>query len=514
MSGGGKETPRQKMIGMMYLVLTAMLALNVSAEVLNAFGLFEQGLSQTAKVFGEKNDATESAFRVANAENKDRVGPWLEKAVAVRSASKELTEFVEELKVELVKMADGPESPALEEERVRGDLIINQSTTDPSSRLMVNMKKGVELKDKIVAYRDLMLSMVNPSARGVISNIEKTLSTPKIKATHGSGMKLWEVGTFADLPVIAAVPLLTKIQVDVLTIEADMMTYLLMQADVGTVKIDNFDPVVQSVSDYVIRGGEFEAKIFLAASDRSLQPNIVVNGQTLKTVDGKAQYKTSANNVGEQTLKGTITLNGKPYPFIYNYMVAEPNVVVSPSKMNVLYRGVDNPIDVSAAGIPDNKVQVSVTNGRLNKVGAQYMVTPEDGNTCDVNIIAEINGVRTNMGKRTFRVKNVPVPAPEMDGVKGKTATKQQLDASQGVRAIMPQDFDFDLRFTVKSFTVFASIDGYVREEASTSMMFTEKQKQIMRKVGSGQRLSITDIKAVGPDGRIVDMPDLSVKIR
>lgn len=502
------------MIGMMYLVLTAMLALNVSAEVLNAFKLFEEGLSQTVRTFSEKNNDAESAFRIAHAENKERVGPWLDKALKVRQLTREFVAYVETLKVELVKMADGPEAPAVENGEVNGNLIINLSSTEPSSRFMVEMGKGLELKEKIAEHKRQMLTMVNGSATGIKSNVEKTMATDDIKSSHGEATKPWEVGTFTDLPVIAVVPLLTKMQVDALTIEDDMIDYLLTQADVGTVKIDNFDPVVQSVSDYVIRGGEFEAKIFLAASDRSLQPSIVVNGKTLRTVEGKALYKTSANNVGEQTISGRITLNGKPYPFTYKYLVAEPNVVVSPSKMNVLYRGVENPIDVSAAGIPDNKVQINITNGVLTRLAGQYMVNPGDGNTCDISVIAEVNGVKANMGKKTFRVKNVPTPVPEMDGISGRTATRAQLSVSQGIRALMPPDFDFDLKFTIKSFTVFASVDGYVREETSTNMMFNAKQKQIISKLQTGQRLSITDIKAVGPGGRVVDLPDLSIKVR
>jgi gliding motility-associated protein GldM len=515
MSGGGKETPRQKMIGMMYLVLTAMLALNVSAEVLNAFGLFESGLSQTARVFNEKNDVTERVFRTANAENKERIGPWFTKSLDVREKSKKLIDYIESLKVELVTLADGPAAPAIENGKVIGDNLINRSSTEPSSNLMVRQQKGLELKNKLGEYRTYLLSMLKPEASGLINNVNKMLETKDIDSKgHGGGEKPWEVGTFTDLPVIAAVPLLTKMQVDILTCEADMMSYLLSQADVGTVKIDNFDPVVQSVSDYVIRGGKFEAQIFLAASDRSLQPDVVVNGQTLRTVEGKAHYETSANSVGEQTIKGSITLNGKPYPFSYSYTVAEPNVVVSPSKMNVLYRGVLNPIDVSAAGIPDNKVQISVSNGVLSHDNKQYMINPGEGATCEVSVVAEVNGEKRSMGQKIFRVKSVPKPVPEMDGIQGKTATRQQLLSSQGVRAIMPQDFDFDLKFVIKSFVVFAPVGGYVMEESSSNQLFTDKQKQIMRGLQSGQRVSITDIKAVGPDGKVVDLQDLSIKIR
>ncbi|MDR1343231.1 MAG: gliding motility protein GldM [Prevotellaceae bacterium] len=515
MSGGGKETPRQKMIGMMYLVLTAMLALNVSAEVLNAFGLFETGLSQTARVFSEKNDATENVFRAANAENKERIGPWLTKSLDVREKSKQLIAYIESLKIEMVTLADGVNPLAVENGKVIGERIVNVSTTEPSSNLMVRQQKGLELKNKLREYQAYLLSMLKPEAAALINNIEKLLETKNIHSAHGGGVeKPWEIGTFTDLPVIAAVPLLTKMQVNILTCEADMMSYLLSQADAGTVKIDNFDPVVQSVSDYVIRGGKFEAQIFLAASDRTLQPSVVVNGQSLHTIEGKAHYEAQANSVGEQSIKGVITLNSKSYPFTYTYTVAEPSVVVSPSKMNVLYRGVLNPIDVSAAGIPDSKVRISVSNGVLSRENQQYMINPGDGVACDVSVVAEINGEMRNMGKKIFRVKSVPKPVPEMDGIQGRTATRQQMVSSQGIRAIMPQDFDFDMKFSIKSFVVFAPIDGYVMEETAYSQMFTEKQKKIMARLQIGQRLSITEIKAVGPDGKTVDLQDLSIKVR
>ncbi|MGL5959820.1 MAG: gliding motility protein GldM [Bacteroidales bacterium] len=514
MSGGGKETTRQKMISLMYLVLLAMLAMNVSAEVLNAFGLFEERLSETLRVLNEKNDLTETIFRQALKENQQRVQSWFDKALKVREISKEMALYVEDIKVELVKIGDGEDATAVENNKVKGENIINIASTDPSSDLLVRRGKGLELKEKIAEYKNSILSYVNPKAKDLIASVEKTLETASVKSKEGGLEKEWEVATFSDIPLIAAVPLLTKIQGDILTCEADVMAHLLSQVDVGTVKIDNFDPVVQSSSDYVLRGGTFDAKIFLAASDKSLQPTVVVNGKTLKTVNGKAEFTAPANALGEQTLKGVITLNGKPYPFTYNYMVAEPSVVVSPTKMNVLYRGVPNPVDISAAGIPNNKVRINVSNGALSKSGANYVIVPGEGNTCDVSISAEVNGAVTNMGKKTFRVKSVPVPLPEMDGVTGKTASRQQLSASQGIRAVMPRDFDFDLKFTIRSFVVFASIDGYVREEMATGLMFTEKQKQIMRKLAPGQRLSITDIKAAGPDGKVVELPDLSIKVR
>ncbi|GHT15451.1 gliding motility protein GldM [Bacteroidia bacterium] len=500
------------MIGMMYLVLTAMLAMNVSAEVLNAFGQFETRLSQTLKSFSSKNDYTEMLFQRAMVENPERITPWMNKSQDVRERTKKMIRDIEDIKIEIVRQGDGPDALAVENNEVHAEHLINISNLDAASHVMMNLGKGKELREKIEGFKKHLLSMVGASETALINNINATLNTNQVMG-HGGELKDWEEGCFADMPLIAAVPLLTKIQVDMVSMETELMEYFLRQTDMGIVKIDNFEPIILSQSDYVIKGGEFSAQMFLAATDKTLKPEVIVGGQRLQVVAGKGIYKVSANQVGEHTITGSISLNNKPYPFTYKYTVAEPNVVISPSKMNVLYRGVENPVDVSAAGIPTHMVHLSATNGKLTQAGSGYTIVPSDGNECHISVVADIQGVRTDMGKRIFRVKAVPIPSPEIDGVRGKIATKSQLLAAQGIRAVMPADFDFDLRFTVQSFVVFASIDGYVREEKANGQMFTDKQRQIMQKISSGQRLSITDIKAVGPSG-VVDLPDLSIKLQ
>ena len=502
------------MINMMYLVLTAMLAMNVSAEVLNAFGQFEVRLSQNLKLFGVKNDNAEAAFSNAMRENPERTEPWLKKAQEVRKKAKEMVRYIEDVKIEVVKMAEGAASPAIENDEVNGEHLINLSDLDAASYIMIEQGRGGDLRKKIEEFRTELLGMItDTSKKAVKHNIEDMLSTSPFKGHEGEMLE-WEIGTFAHLPLAAAVPLLTKIQVDIASAEAEMIDYFMQQTDVGVIKIDNFDPVVIANSDYIIKGGKFEADIFLAASDRSLKPDIVVNGSKLSIVDGKGKFSAAANNLGEQTLRGSITLpNNKTYPFTYNYVVAEPSIIVSPSKMNVLYRGVENPLDLSAAGFRIEDVKVSATNGTLTQKGGAYMIVPGEGAACQVSLVVDKDGVKTDMGKKMFRVKAVPVPTPELDGVSGKAATKSQLVASQGIRAVMPADFDFDLKFTIQSFVVFASIDGYLKEEKSNGQMFTEKQRQIMKKLTTGQRLGITEIKAKGPSG-MVELPDLSIKVK
>jgi gliding motility-associated protein GldM len=487
--------------------------MNVSAEVLNAFGQFESILSKNLRSFGEKNNDAEAAFRNAMAENPERTEPWLRKAQAVRERSKEMVRYIEDIKLEVVKMAEGAESPAIEDNEVHGERLVNLSDLDAATYIMIEQGRGLELKKKIEDYRGWLLGMIGADAKSVIHTLEDMLSTSPIKGHEGEELE-WEIGTFAHLPLAAAVPLLTKTQVDMVSAESAMIDYLMQQTDAGLIKIDNFEVVVMANSDYIIRGGEFKADIFLAASDKSLKPDILLNGSKLSVVDGKGKYSASASAVGDKSISGSIALpNNKTYPFTYKYTVAEPSIIVSPSKMNVLYRGVENPIDVSAAGFRTEDVKITTTNGTLTKKADGYMIVPGEGTNCQVSLVVDKDGVKTDMGKKMFRVKAVPVPSPELDGISGKSATKSQLVASQGIRAVMPADFDFDLKFTVQSFVVFASVDGYLKEEKSDGQMFTEKQRQVMKKLTTGQRLGITEIKARGPSG-VVELPDLSIKVR
>jgi hypothetical protein len=179
-------------------------------------------------------------------------------------------------------------------------------------------------------------------------------------------------------------------------------------------------------------------------------------------------------------------------------------------KMNVVYRGIDNPINVSSSGIPQDKLDVQVSNGTITRNGNTFNLRPGTGRVCEISVVVD----GKNMGTSQLRVKDLPTPQPMLDGIPGKTATKGDLLASQGILAQMPRDFDFDLRFRVVSFTVFATIDGYSVEETSNAAAFVPKQQQLFERLRPGQRVSFTDIKAVGPDGKTIDLSDISIKLK
>ncbi|HOK87189.1 MAG TPA: GldM family protein, partial [Tenuifilum sp.] len=194
-----------------------------------------------------------------------------------------------------------------------------------------------------------------------------------------------------------------------------------------------------------------------------------------------------------------------------------PNVVIAPTKMNVLYLGVENPIDISVPGFAPDKVSATISRGSIKPVGmGSYIAQPGAGApTVEITVFAETEGKRkVSMGTKTFRVKRVPAPIAKVIGVSGKTVSRSELAAAPGVMAEMPQDFDFDLKFKVVGFKISATVGGFLEEKASTSARITDEQKIMIRSLSSGTQVAITEIKAVGPSGDVVDLNDLVLKIR
>lgn len=514
------ETPRQRLIGMMYLVLTAMLALNVSAEVLNAFVLFEQGLTQAATIARDKNEKTKQVFIKAYEDNPQKIGIWIQKANQVSDYSDRLTDLIQDIKLEIVKFTDGSNAPAIVGNEIRPELLKSPENTDASSNIMLNKRKAAILKTAIADYKAKVIRLLGNETVGkeeMIQRINKTLDLGSLHTMDG--MKTWEVARFSDLPLCAAVAQLSSLQLDVINIESDLINLLLAQTDIGSFKFDNLQAVVNTKGDYIVSGGEFEAEIFIAASDKSKNPEVVIGGRALPVNDGKGIYKVSTRTPGNYDFIGTIRVqkgDGEivTVPFRHTYHVVEPSFAVSPAKMNVFYRGLENPVEISAAGIPNNKLVVNVSNGKLIRNGnAAYVIPGSDYQTV-ITISVNENGKIRSLGEKRFRVKNAPSPIPQLDGISTKSASKSDLRASQGLIAAMPDDFDFEMNFQITSFTVYATIDGYVKEETARGPVFTERQKQIIERLSSGQRVNITDIKARGSDGIERNLTDISIKIR
>jgi len=543
--GHGKETPRQKMIGMMYLVLTAMLALNVSATVLDAFVLVDSGLSQTAKSFSVKNERLYNQMDNAHTVNPKKVGPWKEITDEIREKTVELIDYIQDLKVLAVVTAEEETSPALVgEKEIDAKKIKGKGDTNISGRVFLgpdgSSGKATDLKNKIVEYREYMQGLVDPEIAGqLIQSINNLLNTDDPPPSPDGTPHTWESTRFDHIPLVAVFPQLTKVQLDVLNVEAEVVSYLLQQVDASDFKVNKLDAVVIPKSDYVIQGNEFSANIFLAASDTTQVPRVFIGEYETFTTEqgledyrmvgtyeevpvegGKGIFTRRATRLGTNKWSGLLEVTGPDgntfrRPFNHEYEVAQPNVVVSPTKMNVFYRGVDNPVDISIPGISMDKITANIDGGgSIRRSGGAFTVIPGRGNMCNVTVFAEIEGNRRRMGTREFRVRDVPDPIPGVRGVGSRIVNKNELAASLAVEARMPESFDFDLSFSITGFTVMATVGGFTRTAVSNNQLITDDQRRLFDGLRSGQTVNIIDITAVGPDGKTRNLNDIVYRIR
>ncbi|MBN1183310.1 MAG: gliding motility protein GldM [Bacteroidales bacterium] len=544
----GKETPRQKMIGMMYLVLTALLALNVRKDVLDAFVLVDEGLVKTTENFFHKNDLLYTEFQSAAAENPQKAKKWLDKALEVQQRSNDLCTLIEDLKVEILKTAEKSNfEKVVVDNKIVGEEIKTKDNYDIPSQIMVgdnNDGKGFELKNVIVKHREFLLDLVakTESNKSVISSIEENLNTSDPPAKEGE-QQTWETEHFEHLPLIAVITLMSKMQGDIRNAESDILRYLYSQIDAGSFKFNKLEPTVIPNSNYIIRGNEYYAEVFIAASDTTQDPIILVGPYDSSEVsDGVYEYFPKKDYVydtipinphskkGEYVIKptssaiwGGLIQIASPtggvisQPFKKEYQVVEPSLTVSPTKMNMFYLGVDNPVDIAVPGVTSDKVFPSINNGRIYKSGKGYIVNPSRVGTAQVNITAEVNGAKKSMGAKEFRVEKLPDPYPAIKGLKrGVKVIKQtQLLASgAGVEAQMPDGFAFNITYRITEYELIYTVRGLTQRKTNKGANFEAAVQQAIQNMGRGEVLFLSGIKVVGPDGIVRDIGSISVTLQ
>jgi gliding motility-associated protein GldM len=333
-------------------------------------------------------------------------------------------------------------------------------------------------------------------------------------------------------------PLLTKIQLDIRNSEAEVAQYLFSQISAGSIPFNKLEATVIPNTNYVLQGNEYKADVFIAAFDTTSAPEILIgrydstlnedgtynynmigNYDSLDVVNGRGKFSRMGSALGKQTWGGIIRLkdpdgNYITKTFARSFQVAKPNLVVSPTKMNVFYVGVENPVSISIAGVPGDKISPSITNASIRKQrDGEYIVLPKRPGNSLITVIAEIDGTNRNMGVAQFRVKGLPDPTVQVAGKKGGKIQKNVLAAQAGVFAVM-ENFDFDLEFKIIEFTV-STTDrgGYTIDSSTKGTLFTKAQLDLIKDLRRSQRLNIEDVKAIGPDGSVRNLAPIVFEI-
>ena len=499
-------SPRQKMINLMYVVLMAMLALNVSTEVLNGFSIVEESLKRTTQNASLENQVIYDDFAVQMKKNPQKVKQWYDKSQKVKQMSDGLYNLADELKLAIVQEADGSD----------GDVqnIRNKEDLEAANQVMLspNRGRGKELYNAIINYRTQMLSMVTGYHQKKM--IASNLSTD-IPSNAQSMGKNWQEYMFESMPAAAAVTLLSKLQSDVRYAEGEVLHTLVSNIDVKDIRVNALDAFVIPNSQTIVRGDKFSARIVMAAVDTTQKPQIFIGGKEVNLPGGL--YETVTGRTGDFTLSGFIQVengNGEllKRSFEQKYTVVDPSATVSADLMNVLYAGYSNPLSVSVPGVPVNKVQATMTGGTLQPTGpGRYIARPTAvGQNVTITITSTNTGRAQQMGQFTFRVRRLPDPTPYINmkdesgspiRYKGGGLSKAQLMGVDGIGAAI-DDGILDIAFRVQSFeTVFFDNMGNAVPMVSDGASFSARQKDTFRKLQRNKRFYITRVNAIGPDG-------------
>ena len=499
-------SPRQKMINLMYVVLMAMLALNVSTEVLNGFSIVEESLNRTTENAAKENQAIYDDFSEQMKKNPAKVKQWFDKSQMVKQMSDSLYNLAAELKLAIAQEADGKDADV---QHIR-----NKEDLEAATQVMLapNRGRGEELYKAINNYRSKMLTMVTDEhqKKALASNL--TTDIPADAHTMG---KNWQEYMFESMPAAAAVTLLSKLQNDVRYAEGEVLHTLVSNIDVKDIRVNALNAFVIPNSQTIVRGDKFSARIVMAAVDTTQQPQIFIGGKEMNLPDGL--YETVTGRTGDFTLSGYIQVengNGELLKrnFEQKYTVVDPSATVSADLMNVLYAGYNNPLSVSVPGVPVNKVQATMSGGTLQPVGpGRYIARPTAvGQNVTITVTSTNTGRPQQMGQFTFRVRRLPDPTPyiamkDESGspvrYKGGGLSKAQLMAVDGIGAAI-DDGILDIAFKVQSFeTVFFDNMGNAVPMVSEGSSFSARQKDTFRKLQRNRRFYISRVTAVGPDG-------------
>lgn len=536
------ETPRQKMIQMMYLVYTAMLALNVSADILNAFIVVDDTLAISTRNATQQNFADYNWFEQQKTIlGEAKIHDAYVNAQNLRKETDKMVKYIENMRQDLIFYVDGDTLVEIKNEKGKKVKVPSTVSTmkakenfDKPTDYMINKKHAYELADKIREYKKNILKLAKPADRERLSeglglNVDQ-------KFTKEGAVQTWAEHNFDHIIAAAAVTLLNKEVGEVRNAESMMLTYLKASISAEDFKFDHVEGRAIPKSQMVFSGDNYEADIIVAAYDTKSTPEVfykmgadtlteagLAGATKLEGENGVVKLKLAAGDVGEKRYAGLIRImdpSGQPkcYGFSDKYAVLKPSATIAADKMNVLYAGIANPVSVSAPVDP-GKLSISFPGCNVSSQGAgKFDVSvPASliGRTVTATVSAKLGESTKQLGATTFRVKKVPDPRAVLGAnIRGGKHAKAELTANPVLRATMGEDFAYDLKWKVNSFRVIFVSKG-MEDPAMVCQggALSEAVKAKIQKSPANTVIYFSDIKVSSEAGsRTLD--EFSVRIR
>jgi gliding motility-associated protein GldM len=550
----GKETPRQKMIGMMYLVLTALLALNVSKEILQGFVLVDESIGKSKNILDENNTRIQKAFEAYVNDGNYEAKPYLLKSIETQKSIRLVDAYIDSMKLIIERKTEGVAKHDTSQLRFMEKL----DDFDTPTYLLIGSDDTNPIDTKYSA-KDLRLQLTNlhTDLLGLIDNMQKDSKTklddesiatlkqklntikPVDRNLEKDGIKLnWELENFYHMPMAAVITNLDKIQADMKNLESEFLHTFAGASSKFVFKINKLHADVVAPTAYVLSGQSFKANIALGASSSELTSDrmevlvggiydtttkkLIHPGTPINIKDGMGTYEAMTSATGQKELKGVIKYKNprgeyEYYPFDYSYTVAPPFSAVAADNMNIFYSGIENPLSASCAGFSPADVKVSINGcgAEAKATGAgKYTITAKSSGTCSVIVSAKVNGVYQQQGPaKTFRVKDIPPPYLRLGGklaTSNLEFTRNEIKLLGGVGA-EAVGFMFPVNFVVKSFDLELKGGGTIPVSGNNLSLAAKAALNNMRVGDIGY---IDNIKVQKPNGAIITIPSAKIKIK
>ena len=487
---GGKLSPRQKMINLMYLVFIAMIAMTMSKEVLSAFGLMNERFVYYSDTLESRNQQRYDALALKAKDQPEKYAEENEKAIELKRVSEEFVTYLEAVRTDF--LADSEDKEDYEtmdkEDTVNAYFFQGDGYT----------AAGREFLDRIAAYKDFVVTLAeSQGSTALMDTYKMRFDTSDIDVEGGN--EPWLRNRYEGFPLISSVTNLTAMMTDVRITESELVQFMTAGQLESDVSMTNYSAIVIPEKTAFFQGENFKGKVMLGRVDESMVPEqVVINGNDVTTIEaGGALLDFPAGAVGDREIKGKFVFmeNGAPVeiPISSSYaVIPKPNsAVISADKMNVVYRGVDNPMTISIPGVPDNKVTASATG--LSRVsGSKYIMKPGTGKEVKINVTGTLESGEKVSSSQTFRIKGIPSPSGTVRNEAGYVKMpKTSLEkVTVGVALL---DFDFDLKLNTTGFTI--KVPGESAVVVSGNKM-NDQAKRAISKAKRGDVVTIFDIKS------------------